>query len=69
MDRLLADLETTVEQLPYNTRGHEAEVVSQVLQEHTSRRRGGVAIGELLPTVLARLNIRTSKDNQNRDRS
>ena len=69
MDRLLADLETTVEQLPHEACGQEAEVVSRVLQEHTSRRRGSVAIGELLPAVLARLNIRTNKDNRDRDRS
>ncbi len=69
MDRLLVDLKTAVEQLPYNTCGHEAEVVANVLREHTSRRRGGVAIGELLPAVLARLNIKTTKANQNRDRS
>ena len=39
-----------------------------VLEEHTPRRRGGVAIGELLPAILARLNIRT-KGDKNRDRS
>ena len=54
MDRLLADLKTTVEQLPYKTCGHEAEVVAHVLQEQTAHRRGGVAISELLPAVLAR---------------
>ena len=69
MDRLLADLKATVEQLPYNTCGHEAEVVAKVLREHTSRRRGGVAIGELLPAILARLNIKTTKENEIRDRS
>ena len=69
MDRVLADLETTVEQLPCNTCGREAEVVAKVLEEQTPRRRGAVAIGELLPAVLARLNIRTTEDNKNRDRS
>ncbi len=69
MDRLLADLKITVEQLPYKTCGHEAEVVANVLREQTSRRRGGVAIGELLPAVLARLNIKSAKENENRDRS
>ena len=68
LDRVLADLETTVEQLPYNTCGREAAVVAKVLEEHTPRRRGGVAIGELLPAILARLNIRT-KGDKNRDRS
>ena len=69
MDRLLADLKITVEQLPYKTCGHEAEVVANVLREQTSRRRGGVALGELLPAVLARLNIKSAKENENRDRS
>ncbi len=57
-----------MEQLPYNTCGREAEVVAKVLEEHTPRRRGSVAIGELLPAVLARLNIRTTAE-ENGDRS
>jgi len=69
LDRVLADLETTVEQLPYNTCGREAAVVAKVLEEHTPRHRGGVAIGELLPAVLARLNIKTTNSDKNRDRS
>lgn len=69
LDRVLADLETTVEQLPYNTCGREAAVVAQVLEERTPRRRGAVAIGEILPAVLARLNIKTTKAEKNRDRS
>lgn len=70
LNRVLVDLETTVEQLPYNACGREAAVVAEVLEEHTRRRRGGaVAIGELLPAVLARLNIRTTKTEENGDRS
>jgi transposase len=69
MDLLLADLETTVGQLPYNTRSHEAEIVADVLHQQTNRRRGVSAIGELLPAVLARLEIRTTKENEHRDRS
>jgi len=69
MDRVLANLETTVEQLPYNTCGREAAVVAKVLEERTTRRRGSVAIGELLPAVLARLNIRTTQSEEKRDRS
>ena len=68
-DRVLADLETTVGQLPYNTCGREAEVVTNVLRKNTPRHKGGVAIGELLPAVLARLNITTTKENINGDRS
>jgi transposase len=68
MDRLLADLETAVEQLPYNTRNHEAEVVADVLQQHTQRRRGPSPISDLLPAVLARLNLQSTEANRNRDR-
>jgi transposase len=67
-DRLLVDLETTIEQLPYNTRNHEAAIVANVLQQQASRRRGCVAIGELLPAVLARLGVQTTNTNESGDR-
>jgi len=67
-DRVLANLETAVEQLPYNTCGREAEVVAKVLEANTPRRRDAVAVGEILPAVLARLNIRTT-EHEHRDRS
>ncbi len=69
VDQLLADLQTVVGQLPYNTRSHEAEVVAGVLQKQTNSRRGGVAIGALLPAVLARLEITTTKENEHWGRS
>ena len=69
MDVLLADLEAAVEQLPYNTCDHEAEIVANVLEQHTRRRRGASLIGDVLPAVLARLNIKISEANKNRDRS
>ncbi len=69
LDRVLVDLEATVEQLPYNTCGREAQVVAKVLEKNTPRRRDAVAIGEILPAVLARLNIRTTPNIKNRDRS
>jgi hypothetical protein len=69
MDVLLADLEAAVEQLPYNTCDHEAEIVANVLEQHTRRRRGASLIGDVLPAVLARLNIRTTEANNNGDRS
>ena len=69
VDLLLADLETAVGQLPYNTRSREAEIVADVLQQHTNRRRGVSAIGDLLPAVLARLEINKTKENENGDRS
>jgi hypothetical protein len=57
MDQLLADLQTTVEHLPYNTRRREAAVVATVLRNNSKRKRGGIAIGALLPAVLARLGV------------
>lgn len=68
MDRVLSDLEATIDQLPYKTRGHEAAVVAKVLEQQASRRRGSVAIGELLPAVLARLGIHTTNTNESGDR-
>ena len=67
VDLVLAHLETAVEQLPYNTRSREAEIVADVLQQHTRRRRGAGPIGDILPAVLARLGINTT--NENGDRS
>jgi transposase len=61
MDQVLADLQTTVEQLPYHTRHQEAKVVAAVLQHNASRKHGGMRIGELLPAVLARLGIGVSE--------
>jgi hypothetical protein len=69
MDVLLADLEAAVEQLPYNTCNHEAEIVADVLEQHTRRHRGVGLIGDVLPAVLARLNIRITEANKNGDRS
>ena len=71
----LADLETVVEQLPYKTRHHEAEIVSEVLRQNAKRKRGTPAIGALLPAVLARLGVNeleTTESEENttiRDRS
>ena len=69
MDQVLADLQATVEQLPYHTRKREAEVVAGVLRQHAKRRRGPVAVGALLPAVLARLEIKTTEQTETRDRS
>jgi hypothetical protein len=69
MDVLLAGLEAAVEQLPYNTCNHEAEIVAELLQQHQRRQRGPKAIGDVLPAVLARLNVRSKAANLNRDRS
>ena len=69
VDQLLVDLQTAVGQLPYNTRSHEAEIVAHVLEQQAHRHRPDVTIGEVLPAVLARLEINTTKENEHRDRS
>ena len=69
IDRVLADLETAVGQLSCNTRNHEAVIVAEVLQQHANRRRGAGPIGDVLPAVLARLNVKTIESNNNGDRS
>jgi hypothetical protein len=65
LEVLLAELETAVDQLPYNTRSHEAEIVAGVLKKQTGR-PGVHAIGDLLPAVLARLGINTEPENRDR---
>lgn len=62
MEQLLADLQTSVEQLPSNTRSHEAKVVAEVLRKNSRRKRGGIEIGALLPAVLARLGIKNLEE-------
>jgi len=69
LEQLLADLETAVEQLPGSTRRREAEMVAGLLAQQTTRQRGTSAIGDVLPAVLARLNLKTTKESENRDRS
>jgi transposase len=69
IDRLLADLESAVGQLPYHTRNREAEIVAHVLDEQARRRAGVTTIGELLPAVLACLGIQITTENEKGDRS
>ena len=66
--RMEADLEAAVEQLPYNTCNHEAEIVADVLEQQARRRRGPAPLGELLPAILARLNVRIKAADRDRDR-
>lgn len=69
LDILLADLEAAVEQLPYKTCNYEVEIVADVLEQQSRRRRGPEPIGEILPAILARLNTRIKAADKNRDRS
>jgi transposase len=69
LERVMEDLQATVSQLPYNTRHHEAQIVAAVLEQQTKRRRGATAIGELMPALLARLEIHTTESTENWDRS
>lgn len=56
-DRALVDLEQAVGQLPLPTQGYEAGVVAASLAQQNKRRCGPTKLGELLPSVLARLKI------------
>ena len=53
----LADMETAVSQLPYDTLGYEAEVVAMSLEQQNQQRRGPTRLGDLLPAVLAKLSL------------
>ncbi|TWT77187.1 IS110 family transposase [Neorhodopirellula pilleata] len=53
----LVDLENAVVQLPYNTRGMEADAISIVLQKQSRSRRSPTKLGEILPSVLAKLSV------------
>ena len=63
---LIEDLHVAVTQLPYNTRRHEARVAATVLEQQTKRHRDGVALGELLPAVLARLGVNRMEEQGDR---
>jgi transposase len=63
IDRTLLDLENAVAQLPLKTRGCEAELVAQSL-EQVSRRRGPKRLGELLTSILARLTTESTLTNE-----
>lgn len=54
-DVVLGDLEAAVEQLLPDTRNHEAQIVTEVLEHQAARRRRTARLSELLPAVLARL--------------
>jgi hypothetical protein len=69
MDALLADMEAAEGQLPYNTCNQEAKIVADVLEQQTRRRQGPKPICDVLPAVLARLNIRINNSDINGDRS
>ena len=66
ISQVLAGLKASVQQLPYHTRNREAEVVADVLRQNAARRRGSVAVGMLLPAVLARLEIKTTEETETR---
>jgi transposase len=58
-DVALVDLQNAVGQLPLATQGLEAEAVSVSLENYARGRRGPTKLGELLPLILARLNLQT----------
>ena len=60
----LVDLENAISQLPMKTCGLEAEMVSISLEHQARSRRGPTKLGELLPSVLAKLNVAVSQSPQ-----
>lgn len=60
LETALVDLENAVTQLPMRTRGMEAEMVSVSLEQQARSRRGPTKLGELLPSILAKLNVTAS---------
>ena len=69
MNQVLADLKTSVQQLPYHTRNREAELVAELLRQNATRRCGVVSIGMLLPAVLAQLEVKPTEETETRGRS
>jgi hypothetical protein len=68
IDQTLIDMENTVAQLPLKTRGCEIELVARSL-EQGSKRRGPKSLGELLTTILARLNAESTLTNEDKTAS
>lgn len=57
LERALVDLKNAVSQLPVKTRGLEAAMVTVSLEQQARSRRGPTKLGELLPSILAKLNV------------
>ena len=69
MEQVLADLKAAVAQFPADTRRREADIMAEVMRQHTTRRRGSVHVGALMPALLARLEGNNSEEEpENRDR-
>ncbi len=63
-DRMRADLEALCDQLPSNARAHEIPPLQTPLDD-LSRRRGPQLLGDILPIVLARLQVVQSESREN----
>ena len=61
-NQLLIDLQAVVDQLPKKAYTQEAKSLSERLNAATSRRRGPSLLGELLPTIVARLTAKTTEE-------
>jgi transposase len=65
IEQALVDLENAISQLPLKTQDYEAEMVSVILQQQACSRRGPTKLGELLPTILAKLNATAATQHTN----
>lgn len=64
LDHALADLQSAVGQLPTKTCKMEAQAVSVILETQANSKRGPKKLGELLPSILAKLNAQAAQQTQ-----
>ncbi len=64
LDQALADLQSAVGQLPAKTCKMEAQAVSVILETQANSKRGPKKLGELLPSILAKLDAQAAHQTQ-----
>jgi transposase len=64
LDQALADLQSAVGQLPAKTCEMEAQAVSVILETQANSKRGPKKLGELLPSILAKLDAQAAHQTQ-----
>lgn len=61
---MLEDLEQALRQLPARMQREEGQTLARMLKETQQRRRGPVALGQIIPVVLARLGLNAIQSEQ-----
>lgn len=62
--QMLDDLDQALRQLPERMRREEGQTLARMLKETQQRRRGPVALGQIIPVVLARLGLNAIQSEQ-----